>query len=192
MAIEIEAKMPLKDVAGLIKRLKARKARRGRTVLEVNTFFDTPQQALKAADRGLRLRVEREIGGRRQVATVTHKGPRVHGRLKNRAETEFQVDDADQAAELLAALGYAPFFSFEKRRQYWELNGCQIALDRLPYLGDFVEIEGPSEKRVLATRHRLELVDLPMLTTSYIALLMDYLEEHHLKEAFARLEETPT
>lgn len=180
MPIEIEAKMALDDPAELQRRLTELKAKRSRLTLETNLFFDTPESALRASDQGLRLRIERPVKGGAEKITLTHKGPRAHGRLKSRSETELGVTSASQAINLLKALGYGQVFSFEKRRQSWELQGCQIALDEVPHLGRFVEIEGPSEQVVLELRIKLGLETASLLSGSYVSMLITYANEHHL------------
>ncbi len=172
--------MPLKDAAGLEARLKKLGATPGRSIIEINTFFDTPQSTLRSGDQGLRLRVEHDQHNKEHLVTLTHKGPRAHGRVKTRSETEVRVDSAKQAARLLTALGYSPVFMFEKKRRHWTLDECIIAIDTLPHLGDFVEIEGPSEVQVLALRDKLQMNDAPLLQASYISMLLTYLTEHHL------------
>lgn len=181
MAVEIEAKMRLVDVAPLEERLVAAGAEWVIELLEVNTFFDTPKGDLKAADEGLRVRLETSTDGSHVEATITHKGPRAHGRIKTRAESEVIVASARHAAQLLTALGYVSVLSFEKRRRRWKLDGCRIELDTLPYLGHFVEIEGPSEAAVLAARRKLALDDLPMISASYISMLVTYLSENAIR-----------
>ncbi len=190
MGIEIEAKMRVSDVAALEARLESAGAKRGRTVVELDRFFDTPQGSLKASDRGLRLRIERELNGPYQSVTITHKGPRDPGRLKRRPETELAVRNGDDqaAAELLTAMGYECGLSFEKRRTQWHLDDCRVDVDRLPYLGDFVEIEGPTDDAVLAVRHKLGLDQTPLVRDSYIAMLSTYLAENHLRADPIRLD----
>ncbi|MEX0776039.1 MAG: class IV adenylate cyclase [Phycisphaeraceae bacterium] len=181
MIIEIEAKMRLTEAEQLDGRLEALGARRGPLVYETNVFFDTPQGTLKAQDQGLRVRIER-LADRDEPLTVaiTHKGPRAHGQLKRRAETEVGVSDGTAAGALLKTLGYVQVFLFEKRRQKWELGGCHIAIDTLPYLGHFIEIEGPTEPAVLSMRQQLQLTAVPMIQASYIAMLRTYVLEHQL------------
>jgi adenylate cyclase class 2 len=67
--------------------------------------------------------------------------------------------------------------SFEKRRETWKLGGCKVELDELPYLGSFVEVEGPADQEVMTVRDRLGLSDRPIVRSSYIALLMGYMQE---------------
>ncbi len=180
MAIEIEAKMRLDDVQSIEAALAQAGARREMNLLEINTFFDTPQGTLKSADQGLRVRVEQQTDGPYHAVIVTHKGPRSHGKLKSRSETELRVDNVHDAADLLGALGYTPVFTFEKRRTRWVLDECIIAIDEVPYLGSFIEIEGPSEESVFAARTRLGLDDVALIRASYIAMLRTYLTEHNL------------
>ena len=178
--IEIEAKMRLTDLPGVEARLGDVGARHRGEVLETNTYFDTVNQDLKSSDRGLRIRVEINPTGTREV-TITHKGPRAHGKLKSRSESEVRVDDARQAAELLTAMGYRPVLTFEKRRRRWELDGCTVVLDTLPHLGDFIEIEGPDDQAVLEVRDKLGLGQTPIIKASYIAMMVTYLSEQHLE-----------
>lgn len=180
MGTEIEAKIRLRDTAPLVSRLESLGARRGAAVIETNAYFDTPQCELRASDRGLRVRVETIEGGRSAKTIITYKGPRGEGPLKIREEIELEVADASAASRLLEALGFRSAMSFEKRRCKWEHGGCHVDIDTLPYLGDFVEIEGPSEQAVLKVRDELGLGDQPIVEDSYIAMLDAYLREHHI------------
>lgn len=179
MNIEIEAKMRLSDREQVERKLAALGATLEAELLETNVYFDTDKRALKSSDQGLRIRTERMADGS-QRTTITHKGPRAHGRLKSRSETEVQVHDAADAAELLRALGYSPVLSFEKRRQRWRLDACHVELDTLPHLGQFIEIEGASDEAVLAVREKLGLDKTPLVRASYIAMLTSHIHEHQL------------
>lgn len=182
MPVEIEAKMHLRDVDATVTRLKEIDAQFGDELLETNTFFDTPDHTLKSSDQGLRLRIEDQAHGVGRDVIITHKGPRAHGQLKSRVETEVHVDDVDQAASLLSALGYDRQLSFQKRRQTWRLDHCIVAIDELPYLGQFIEIEGPSESAVLALRAKLGMEQVAIIRASYIAMLCSYMDEHNIHE----------
>ncbi|MEX0653091.1 MAG: class IV adenylate cyclase [Phycisphaeraceae bacterium] len=185
--MEIEAKMRLTDRPAIERRLKELGAERAAELLEINTYFDTDQRQLKSSDQGLRVRIEETADGQRQ-ATITHKGPRAHGRLKSRSETEVAIADANDAAQLLRALGYMPVLSFEKRRRRWRLDGVHVELDVLPYLGAFIEIEGPSDEAVLGVREKLGLNDTPLIRASYIAMLMSYIRENQLRTQSVRFD----
>ena len=187
MAREIEAKMRLDDRTALEQRLAQLGAQQVAVILERNTYFDTESEALKAADQGLRLRIEERDDAPPQMI-VTHKGPCAAGELKNRSETELPVGDEQAALDLLRALGYAPLLTFEKRRRRWMLDDCRVEIDTLPRLGDFVEIEGPTEDAIFAVRRRLDLAGAALIRTSYIALLREHLRDQRDSTATLRLD----
>ena len=177
MPIEIEAKMRVKDLAPVRAKLKSVNATPKSNVIETNTFFDTEDRSLLAADQGLRLRVNRPADGSDATFVITFKGPRIHGQLKSRDETELVVQSDRDAINLLQCLGFSRIRSFEKRRESWSFMECSIELDELPHLGSFVEIEGPSDEVVLNVRKLLDLGNEPIVRASYIALLTTFLQE---------------
>lgn len=164
----------------------------------VDHFFDTRSFALKQADRGLRLRLESPLTdpcgleAPPERVTLTHKGPPAHGALHSRDEHEMQLSGEDAAARAiawLASMGYQRFLSFEKHRRAWRLNECEVAIDRLPHLGVFVEIEcvasedlpdEAKEAAVLATRDGLALSEAPRVHQSYPALMVAHCQAHGL------------
>ncbi len=177
MPVEIEAKMKLGATDAVLKRLTECGAAPVGSYLETNTFFDTEDRALLARDQGLRVRVSRDLNTGKVSCVVTHKGPNQYGQLKQRQETELEVGDADDAARLLNQLGFVRYLSFQKKRQSWKLDGCKVELDEVPYLGHFIEIEGPSEETVMKVREKLGLSHLALIKSSYIAMLVAYLQE---------------
>ncbi|HMB95289.1 MAG TPA: class IV adenylate cyclase [Tepidisphaeraceae bacterium] len=182
MPVEIEAKMKVADHAPVRNRLQECGAHRQSSVLETNTFFDTPDRSLLAKDQGLRLRHQRDVQSHEEKSIITFKGPRQRGLTKNREEKEVVVGDPQDAIALLEAIGFSCIVSFQKKRETWLLEGCEIELDELPYLGTFVEIEGPSEQVILRVREILNLANEPMINAGYIALLMKHLQENQISE----------
>ncbi|MEM1109131.1 MAG: class IV adenylate cyclase [Planctomycetota bacterium] len=180
MMIEVEAKLRLTDPAALHAKLDELDAVREREVSETNTYFDQPDGGLKSSDQGLRVRIELDPATGETETVMTHKGPRAHGRLKSRSETEVGVSDIRGATEMLAALGYQPVLTFEKHRIRYLLDGCRVEIDTLPYLGTFVEIEGNTDEDVLAVQDKLGFGDQPLIRASYIAMLVTYLRENNL------------
>jgi adenylate cyclase class 2 len=178
MAVEIEAKLRVDDHEAVRARLRAAGAAAQKKVMETNIFFDTEDRSLLAADKGLRLRVNHDLGNDSRTCIITYKGPRLHGPLKSREEIEVTVDSEPAAALLLERLGFARMLTFAKRRESWRLGGCQVELDELPCLGTFVEIEGPGEAEILHVKSLLHLTAAPPITASYVAMLMTYLQEH--------------
>jgi adenylate cyclase class 2 len=177
MAVEIEAKMKVDSFDAVRAKLRDGGASGPNQHFEVNTFFDTEDRSLLAADEGLRLRRDRDAAAGVEKNVVTFKGPRQPGPLKSREEVELEVSDSAAAVQLLERLGYLRTLSFEKRRESWTLDHCKVELDEVPHLGRFVEVEGPDEASVMKVREKLGLASRPIVKSSYIALLMSHLQE---------------
>lgn len=179
MSLEMEAKMKVSNFDDVRARLEAGGAEAIGEFFETNTLFDDDRGSLRSADKGLRVRRSRDVVRNRDHFTITFKGPRQPGVLKNRQEIELSVDDGDgdDATRLFEALGFSPVLCFEKKRQSWRFRDCRVELDEVPHLGAFVEIEGPGEREVLRARDELGLADHPLIKASYVALLTAHLRE---------------
>ena len=175
MALEIEAKMQVDDHAPIRQRLELAGARRLHRHLETNTFIDTVVHPLQQRDSGLRIRRALDVDTGLVTAVITHKGPRQPGLLKIRPETEVKVASYEDAVALMEALDYHITLCFEKRRDSWQLDGCEVELDELPQLGRFVEIEGPSESAIESVRGRLALAGHPLIQNGYATLVARHL-----------------
>jgi len=179
MPLEIEAKFRLADAGALQARLREAGAKRVGKVLEENHFFDRPDGSLRAADRGLRVRMARSLdeADAAQTALLTVKGPKQASELAPREAFDVQVAPADQIVPLLGALGFEHVMMFEKRRETWELDECLVELDELPELGRFAEIEGPSVEVVRAVQAKLGLGDGDMEEASYSKMVSGLLKQ---------------
>ncbi len=176
MSVELEAKMRVSDHEPVRQRLAAAGAARLGAVLETNCIFDRDDRSLLAEGKGLRVRACRVIDGRDVPATVTYKGPRIEGDLKQREEIETAVADGEAMARLLNALGFHERIRFEKQRETWQLGDCLIELDTVPHLGTFVEIEGPDAAAIHDLRAKLDLADADLINTSYVRMLAEHCE----------------
>lgn len=103
--------------------------------LQDDALYDNDAKTLFAGASALRLR--REAGR----AVLTFKGPVQAGPMKTREEIESAVDDGDAVAAVLAALGFRPWFRYQKYREELRAPGVVVAIDETP-AGVFVEIEG--------------------------------------------------
>jgi len=177
MAVEIEAKMSVEGLASTRTKVLELGGKLLGKYLETNTFFDSEDRSLLAADKGLRLRHKRNMETSEEHDIITYKGPRQPGALKSREEVELMVEGTVETIKLLECLGYRPVLSFEKRRESYSLDGCEVDLDELPYLGAYVEVEGPSEQAVMRVRQSLGLSDRPLIKAGYASMLSSYLQE---------------
>ena len=160
MALEIEVKIRMPDDSGhqqLRQKLPTAGGQHAGVVHETNVFFDRPDRSLLNVNAGLRVRKTVAEGTGEVRGLLTYKGPpQPHG-LRSREAFDVHVDPPDETTKLLVALGYQETLRFEKRRETWLLDGCNVELDEIAELGKFVEIEGPTEDAVLAVRKKLGL-----------------------------------
>jgi adenylate cyclase, class 2 len=180
--MEIEAKLSVENHDVVRRAMSALKAKHLSLVLETNHILDTPDHALRAAGKGLRVRINHHLDDHHEEVVITVKGPLQPGPLKSREEHEMIVVDAKEAVQFLQTLGYVPVLSFQKRRETWELADCKVELDEVPHLGKFVEIEGPSESAVIQVQKKLNLADLPVIKTSYVAMIAKWMSENEGKQ----------
>jgi len=177
MPTEIEAKMAVRDPQAVRACIESLAGRPIAEMVQRDSFFDDANGRLKAGDCALRLRCQ-IIEGETPRLFVTYKGPQQQGQVKRREEIEFAIDNDPAVTSLFERLGYAPKFTYEKRRIRWKHDSCMIELDHIPYLGWFIEIEGPDETTVMRIREQLGLADQALLTTSYVCMLEKHLVGH--------------
>jgi len=175
MSIEIEAKIKVDSPAEIEQKLYELSAKFVDEQLQTDYFFDDARGILIDEDKCLRLR--KQIVGNSESCFLTYKGAQEKSNLKKRQEIEFEIIDSDSAHNLLLALGYKQVLISEKKRRLWRFDNCEVALDSLPLLGDFVEIEGPDEEKISQVKEILGLTDLPNISKSYATMLSEKLQQ---------------
>jgi adenylate cyclase class 2 len=175
MCTEIEAKLKVDSLQEVERRLTEIGAEYLTEQLQKDCYFDDRQKNLTRTDRCLRLR--RESSAVSKKSLLTYKGPREADCFKRRKEIETSVEDENSTEKLLIELGYEKILSFEKKRRLWKLEKSSIALDRLPLLGTFVEIEGPTTEKIADVQLRLGLEHLPHIKHSYALLMVQKLNQ---------------
>jgi len=171
MALEIEAKFQVDAHHPVQARLQAAGAVPLGRVIETNHIFDDAGGRLRKGGAALRVRALEPLDGGQADTTLTFKGPVLPGHLKRRTEIEVSVAQAPAMLELLAALGFVEVMVYRKRRESHRLGRCRVELDELPWLGLFVEIEGPDEQTIGRVQQDLGLADCAHLPESYVGLL---------------------
>ncbi len=174
---ERELKIPVADLDGVRDRLLAVGADLHRPAsFEANLVFDRldapAEQRLRSRRELLRLRSD-GAGSR-----LTFKSaPRFAGSVKERLEHEFSVDDPAAARLLLESLGFGVAVRYEKVRETWRLDGCEVSLDRTP-MGDFVEVEELADvsplDRIEEVCRRCGLDPAQSVPEDYLALYRAY------------------
>lgn len=177
MALEIELKYRDVDHDVIREQLASCGAVRVGVWFESNAVFDDADRGLKAAGTLLRLRRKGDVS----VLTVKipPEQPVPEG-VKVFEERECRVADFEAMSGCLSALGYRIVFAYEKVREKWQLDGCAICLDRLPF-GMYVEIEG-HEDDIRNCAQRLGLPQENACTQTYYSLNMCHRTEKGLPE----------
>lgn len=159
---ETEVKLWATDLPAIAERLIALDAVLGQPrAAERNLRYDRPDGSLSARGEVLRLRQDLQ-------ARLTFKAPHSAAPY-TRTELEITVSDFETADRLLQALDFQVVWRYEKFRTAYLLEGCEIALDELPF-GNFVEVEGDSLAEIEAIISRLGLAGAPRFTLSYSQL----------------------
>ncbi|MGE5342371.1 MAG: class IV adenylate cyclase [Candidatus Omnitrophota bacterium] len=144
--LEIEIKLKLNRIEDIRPKIVAL----GFTVavpysFESNTVFDTPDRTLK--NRGSLLRLRTMNGNH----TLTFKCPPPEEipdavGYKIKKEINVGIADSENFQAILTALGFEPFFIYEKYREILkrEADSLIVTLDHTP-VGDYLEIEGQTD-----------------------------------------------
>jgi adenylate cyclase class 2 len=172
MAREEELKFSVPSLQWARQKLSACGAQSQREAcLEENWVLDDAKESLRM--RGCLLRVRR--WGQEQK--ITFKGPAHFAQgVKSREEVEVAVASAQEALQLLACLGFAVKFRYQKLREEYRLGKVVVALDQTP-MGCFLELEGPRED-ILLLASQLELAVEQALSQSYLELWRQFRQLH--------------
>ncbi len=169
MYIEIETKLKVESLEDVKRNLIELGAGFLAEQLQTDYYFDSKDRTLTKSDKCLRLR--QEVSGNSEKYFLTYKGAKEKDQFKKRQEIDIEVKDLDATEKLLVVLEYRKVLIVEKRRRIWRLKDCVVALDELPLLGDFVEIEGPEDQKIAEVLEDLGLANLPHIVESYASLM---------------------
>ena len=168
---EKEVKFYLHDLEAMAARLEATGADLVRPrVLERNLRLDTPDGALTAEHRVLRLRQDDQV-------RVTYKdNTHTEGGVLVRTEIEFSTDSLEVVRKFFEALGYQVVVLYEKYRRVFHLGDVEVVLDEMPF-GNFMEIEAPNTTLIEGVAQMLGLNWDRRGNASYLGLF-DILKQH--------------
>lgn len=171
MCVEIEAKLKVDSLPDVECKLKELGAEFIAEQSQSDVLFDDADATLIATDQCLRLRSQ-SIGDSKKFF-LTYKGAKEDSDFKKRREIEIEINSIEKAQRLFIALGYHKVLVVEKERRLYRLGHCDIALDHLPSLGYFVEIEGPDDETIADVQKNLELSHLPSIAKSYAQMIRE-------------------
>jgi adenylate cyclase class IV len=104
---------------------------------------------------------------------VALKSPRVFvgNGVQTRVELEFEAKSYEDVSAALRAQGLIPVVVIEKERWEFAIAGARVAVDRLPFIGAFVEIEGRSGAEIDDLVRKLGLSSCERVSQNYTELL---------------------
>jgi adenylate cyclase class IV len=188
--MEVEIKLRVNDLPGLLGRLRELGAKCAGSVHEENTLYDTSTRDFQPMQAILRIRRERAA---RPPGKVRRRGTRTKGagglitykemvsgkrgagggKYKVREEIEYRVKNAGRIERLFARLGLWRGFRYEKYRTKYELvafPGLEVDLDETP-IGTFLELEG-SRRAIDGAARALGYSEKDYISVSYLELYL--------------------
>lgn len=180
MYTEIEAKLKVESLEDVKRKLVDLGAEFLAEQLQRDYYFDDKERTLTKTDNCLRLR--REMVGDSDKFFLTYKGAKEKNQFKKRQEIDIEIENPDSMEKMLTALGYNRVLVVEKKRRTWRYRDCLVALDELPLLGEFVEIEGPDDEKISDVQKELALANLPHIPESYAGLMEQKLRTNDGRE----------
>ncbi|MEI6886646.1 MAG: CYTH domain-containing protein [bacterium] len=90
------------------------------------------------------VRVRKEYG----KTTMALKIVKVDGRIDEQKEIQLNIDNFENACELLETLGCKRKAFQESKRELWTIDDVEVTIDEWPFLYPYIEVEGNSEEAV--------------------------------------------
>ncbi len=181
MAKEIEIKIKLEDAASLKQKvlsLGGKKIEEG-DQLDVmyddgNGFFEgRPGQAPPKVLRLRRNPEDNRLTYKEIIPELAHE------HMLQRIEIETKVDNYEAMDEIIRKLGFVPYRIKEKYFENFELDGFKLEFHKLPFIGDYLEIEAEEEK-LITILPSLNLTIQDGVNKDYTQLHYDFCESHGL------------
>lgn len=141
--------------------------------LQLDEYYDTSDGQLKKQDLVIRIRTN---GKKKMIAL---KSPRVElaSGMSSRIELEFFSAEEETVHTQLLKQGLYPHEAAEKERWTFFHQECEIVLDKLPFIGSFIEIEGPSEAAIQDIITLLNLSAFQIVRKNYGELMKEKFQE---------------
>ena len=172
---EIEIKFKIKKPDLIRKKLKEKGAKFVGKAFEKTVRFDTKNGDLKKEGKFLRVRT-----GFKNVITFKKKINKTGKIFKEREELELEISEPEKMKVILENLGFTKKWVMEKYREKWQWGSVEIVIDKLPKMGNFIEIEG-SKKAIEKAAKLLGLRLANGITATYWGLWEDYRKTYGLK-----------
>jgi predicted adenylyl cyclase CyaB len=153
--------------ASILSRCQALYPGKETVINQRDEYYDTADQQLKKGDFTLRIRsVENQI-------KVAMKGPRIYlpNNIYTRVDLEFSAANESEVYDQIRKLELSATAIIEKRRWKFKSEEAKITLDKLPFIGMFIEIEAASARRINRILTLLQLSSEDAVRENYTELI---------------------
>lgn len=176
---ELEIKIKLDDRQALIKKAEGLGARKLDEGIEFDIMYNDAAGSCDFDNpKGKHLRLRKAPYG--NLLTYKEKGPR-HEHLLDRTEIQTPVSDYEAMDQILQKLGFYHFRVKEKHTAKYQLDGFVLEFHKLPFLGDFLEIEA-GEQELTDILSKLGLNIKQGINKGYSILFRDFCRVKGLPE----------
>ena len=143
--IEIKLRIPsVEDAKQLIEKIGKISDNVPEYFEQIDIYYDAKNGDLVKKDFVIRMRI---VNGKGYVAM---KSPRIfiNDAVQKRIELEFEVKDIESIKQKIKNQGLLETTVMEKRRTEFTLDNAIIAIDEVPFIGWFLEIESDGEESI--------------------------------------------
>lgn len=179
--IEVEVKLPVRDIETLKQKLAAQGFLKGKSVKEEDIYFNSPVHDFRKRDEALRVRRVTMLKEGTSTSFLTYKGPKMDQVSMTRKELETGIEDMDIMRKVIHALGFELEYPVTKTREYYQKERMTACVDQVDFLGDFLELEvlveeeAQREQALYIIEEMLKELGYEMADTtrtSYLTMLM--------------------
>jgi adenylate cyclase, class 2 len=167
---ETEIKLKIQsefDAKLLVEKFKVSSITPPNYLSQQDIYYDTINSELQNRDLVIRTRELNNIG------YVALKSPRVFiaDTIQKRIELEFEVQEFKKIQDKIIDQGLKKIAIIDKKRIDFEISKAHIAIDELPFIGWFIEIEGENIQGIEDIIHSYGLGMLERIKLNYGELL---------------------
>lgn len=139
--IEVEIKLPVREISVIEAKLLKQEFRRGDLVQESDTYFNSRERDIKKRGEAFRIRRTDNKTTGSVSSAITFKGQKSDAVSMTRKELETGVENPDICEEIFRSIGLKPMRPVVKLRQYYHQGRMTACLDQVEGLGAFLELE---------------------------------------------------
>ncbi len=161
--MEYEAKFKIKNKKPIIEKLMNLRA----VDLGCNTETDLH---LQLNNKAVRIRKT----GKEGLITIKRLVPTAE-RAKVREEIQTKVADVDELIRIFKDIGFKEVKRIQKIRHTFKLKRGLVLVDKLPFMGYYIEIETDSFKKLKQISQILDLDYSKAITNSYLNMFVNYI-----------------